>query len=259
MSAASRFYLALIGGFLFLPILVLVVFSFNASALMSFPLSGFTLDWYVKLSGNEALIHGFVTSFLIAQPVGLASAALGLLAALALTARDFRLRAAFVALLIVPFLVPKSVLAIAGVMITSRIGFERGAVMLIAGQTLVFLPFTAVILTAVMVRLDGRLEEAARDLGASPFETFRKAVFPQLKSALTAAYAVGVILSSSDLTLSMFLAGRTQPLSLIVASAFRRELSPELNAMQVVVLAITALAVVATELLRRGTTVARVK
>jgi spermidine/putrescine transport system permease protein len=251
MSRFSAVVLTLAAVFLYLPILVLAVFSFNDSELMAFPLSGFTLRWYGELAGNTAFHQGFVTSFLVAQPVGLIGMAVGLLAALALTSPRLRWRVGFAMLILVPFLVPKSVLSIAQAMIMSRVGLERGAVALIVAQSLVVVPFTTAMLAAVLIRLDPRLDEAARDLGATPLQSFRLVLLPQLKSALTGAFSIGVILSLADLTISMFLAGRTQPLSLMVASEFRRELRPDLNAMQVAVLALTAVIVAASEVYRR--------
>jgi len=251
MGRASLSVLIVAAGFLYLPLVVLAVFSFNDSALMAFPLSGFTLEWYRELAQNENFLRGFVTSFLIAQPVGILAMLFGLLASLALTAPGFRWRGLFAVLLLVPFLVPKSVLSIAQAMIMSRIGFERGATALILAQSLVALPFATALIAAVMVRLDPRLIEAARDLGASPWQAFLRVLLPQIRPALSGAYSVGVILSLADLTIAMFLAGRTQPLSLMVASEFRRELRPDLNAMQVVVLALTAVLVGLSEAYRR--------
>lgn len=242
--------LAAIGVFLYLPLAVLVIFSFNRAPVMAFPLSGFTLEWYEALIGHKAFLTGFLTSLLIAQPVGFLGMLLGLGAALALTAPRLRYRLSFVVLLLIPFLTPKSVLSIAQVMVMSRIGFERGAVALILAQTLMVIPFATAIVSAAAIRFDPRLEEAARDLGATAWQSFRRVVLPQLRPALGAAYSIGVILSLADLSISTFLAGRVQPLSLIVASQFRRELSPDLNAMQVVVLALTALLVAANELMR---------
>ena len=237
--------------FLYLPIAILTVFSFNASRLMAFPLSGFTLDWYRSLAGNTNFQSGFVTSFLVAQPVGIVGAGLGLTAALALTAAGRRVRIALAALLLVPFLVPKTVLSIAQTMVLSRFGLGRGATTLILAQVIVVIPFTTAIIASVLIRLDPRLAEAARDLGANPWVCFRRITFPQIKPAVMAAYSMGVILSLADLTIGLYLAGRTQPLSLIVASQFRRELSPDLNAMQVVVLVLTAFIVVLTEVYER--------
>lgn len=250
MSRASAAVLGLAAVVLYLPVAVLTVFSFNDSALMAFPLSGFTLRWYGDLAGNATFLQGFVTSVLIALPVGVLAMGLGLCAALALTAPGLRWRGAFAALVLLPFLVPKSVLAIAQAMILSRIGLERGAVALVLAQALVAVPFATALIAAVLIRFDARLTEAARDLGATPWQGFRLVLLPHLKGVLSGAFSVGVILSLADLTIAMFLAGRTQPLSMIVASEFRRELRPELNAMQVVVLALTAAIVAASEIYR---------
>ncbi|RAX41327.1 ABC transporter permease [Rhizobium tropici] len=250
----SRFVfvtLLLAVAFFYLPIAVLVIFSFNDSSLMAFPLSGFTLGWYEELASNAAFLHGFLTSFLISQPVGILSALIGLAAALALASPNLRWRPAFIMLVVLPFLIPKTVLSIAQAMLMSWVGLGRGAGALIAAQTLIAIPFTTTIIAAVLIRLDPRLEEAARDLGATAWLGFYRVTLPQLKGAIGAAYSIGVILSLADLVIGMFLAGRTQPLSLIVASEFRRELKPDLNAMQVIVLVLTAVIVTLSELYRR--------
>ncbi len=247
MTRRAGVVLAVTAAFLYLPIAILAVFSFNASRLMAFPLSGFTLDWYASLAANTKFQSGFVTSFLVAQPVGLSSAALGLGAALGLVSGGRTVRFGLAALLLVPFLVPKTVLCIAQSMVLARLGLDRGAATLVAAQIIVAVPFTTAIIASVLSRLDPRLEEAARDLGATPWTCFRRITFPQIKPAVSAAYSVGVILSLADLTIGLYLAGRTQPLSLIVASEFRREHSPDLNAMQVSVLALTAAIVILSE------------
>ncbi|MCJ8509450.1 ABC transporter permease [Rhizobium lemnae] len=251
MNSFSRSTLLLAVSFFYLPIVVLAIFSFNASSLMAFPLSGFTLEWYQALADNGAFHDAFITSFLVSQPVGILSALIGLAAALALASPALRWRTGFIVLIVLPFLVPKTVLSIAQAMLLSWTGLGRNAVTLIVAQTLVAIPFTTTIIAAVVIRLDRRLEEAARDLGATPWQSFRKVTLPQIKGAIGAAYSIGVILSLADLTISMFLAGRTQPLSLVVASQFRRELKPDLNAMQVVVLCLTAIILLLSELYRR--------
>ena len=257
MTRRAAIVLAVTAGFLYLPIAILAVFSFNASRLMAFPLSGFTLEWYGSLAANTKFQNGFVTSFLVAQPVGLLGAAFGLGGALALVSTGRAARLGLAGLLLVPFLVPKTVLSIAQSMVLARFGLDRGAATLIAAQVVVAVPFTTAIIASVLSRLDPRLEEAARDLGATPWMCFRRVTFPQIRPAVSAAYSVGVILSLADLTIGLYLAGRTQPLSLIVASEFRRELSPDLNAMQVSVLVLTALIVVMTELCGRIRTARR--
>jgi len=251
MKPARSVVLLLAALFLYLPVVILAVFSFNSSELMAFPLTGFTLRWYGDFFADENMLSGLLTSLILAQPVALLATLLGLLAALAFTTLRRFGALAFGLLLLIPFLVPKGVLAIAQVMLMSRLGIARGTLPLILAQVAVILPFTVLIIASVVVRLDKALEEAARDLGASPFQAFRRVVLPQLRMGLSAAYSIAVILSVSDLTLSLYLAGRTQPLSIIVASAFRTRLSPDLNAMQVLVLLATIVIVVAIELARR--------
>ena len=257
MTRRAAIVLAVTAAFLYLPIAILAVFSFNASRLMAFPLSGFTLEWYGSLAANTKFQNGFVTSFLVAQPVGLLGAAFGLGGALALVSAGRAVRLGLAGLLLVPFLVPKTVLSIAQSMVLARFGLDRGAATLVAAEVIVAVPFTTAIIASVLSRLDPRLEEAARDLGATPWMCFRRVTFPQIRPAVSAAYSVGVILSLADLTIGLYLAGRTQPLSLIVASEFRRELSPDLNAMQVSVLGLTALIVVVTEVYGRIRTARR--
>ena len=147
-DAMSRLVILTLGlavCFFYLPIVVLGIFSFNAASTMAFPLSGFTLSWYSDLFGNQAFLGGFVTSFLIAQPVGVLGALIGLMAALALTSPRMKFRAAFAILVLVPFLVPKTVLSIAQAMLMSWVGLGRGATALILAQTLVAIPFTTTI------------------------------------------------------------------------------------------------------------------
>lgn len=252
MTRRAVVVLAGAAAFLYVPIAVLAVFSFNASRLMAFPLSGFTLDWYRSLAVNTTFQGGFLTSFLVAQPVGVLSALLGLSAALTLVSGSRPVQAVLAGLLLLPFLVPKTVLSIAQCMVLARFGLERGTIALVMAQTIVCVPFTAALIASVLARLDRRLIEAARDLGATPWVCFRRITFPQIRPAVTAAYSIGVILSLADLTVSLYMAGRTQPLSLIVASQFRRDLSPDLNAMQVAVLVLTVAIVVATEVYGRS-------
>ena len=251
MTPGARLTLILCAIFLYIPIVALVVFSFDASGLMAFPLGEMTFRWYFDLARNSEMQEGLLVSFLVAQPVAVLATCLGLCAALGLTANDLRYRAGLGVLLIVPFLVPKAVLAMAQTMLLSRFGVPRGLFNLIGAEALITLPFALVILFSVLARLDPRLEEAARDLGATPMQAFWRITLPRLRSGLIVSYSLCVIFSLADLTLSTYLAGSTQPLSVIVASAFKTKLSPDLNALQVVMLALTAAIAGATAIGRR--------
>jgi spermidine/putrescine transport system permease protein len=143
-----------------------------------------------------------------------------------------------------PFAIPKAVLGMALIMMLSTVGLPRGAWALGAAHVLMTLPFSTILIAAALQRLDPRLVEAARDLGASPAQAFRRVTLPLLRPALSAAYSLAAILSISDLTLATYLSGRFQTLSVAVASSFRTELTPDLNALQTLVLvAIAAVAI----------------
>jgi spermidine/putrescine transport system permease protein len=136
-------------------------------------------------------------------------------------------------------------------MVIAQVGLDRGPVLLALSQTLVVLPFTTALLASVLLAIDPRLEEAARDLGASAWQRFRYVLFPLLRGVYTAAVSIGVILSLADVTLAQFLSGRAQTLSMVVASRFLREMTPDINAVQVILLTLTAMFVILAEVLRR--------
>jgi spermidine/putrescine transport system permease protein len=146
---------------------------------------------------------------------------------------------------------PKAVLGVAQAMVIAQVGLDRGPVLLALSQTLVVLPFTTALLASVLLAIDPRLEEAARDLGASAWQRFRYVLFPLLRGVYTAAVSIGVILSLADVTLAQFLSGRAQTLSMVVASRFLREMTPDINAVQVILLTLTAMFVILAEVLRR--------
>jgi spermidine/putrescine transport system permease protein len=241
--------------YLYLPIAVLFLFAFHDAEVMAFPFRGPTLRWFSELAANQPYIDGLVTSLAIAVPVGILSATLGLMGALALQAavkaRSATWVIGFAVLLMVPFLAPKAVLGVAQAMVIAQVGLDRGPVVLALSQTLVILPFTTALLASVLLAIDPRLEEAARDCGASAFTRFRLVLFPLLRGVFVAAVSIGVILSLADVTLAQFLSGGAQTLSMVVASRFLREMQPDINAVQVILLSLTALFVVLAEVLRR--------
>lgn len=241
--------------YLYLPIVMLAIFAFSEDEVIAFPITGVTVRWFTELSQNQPFIDGLLTSLRIAVPVGLVTATLGLFAALAVRSAVGPERFAwwvvpFILLLTIPFLTPKTVLGIAQSMAISELGLRRGPFVLGFSQALTILPFATALIAASLLRVDPRLEEAARDLGATPQQSFWRVLFPLICGAFIAAISVGVILSLADLVLANFLSGRAQPLSKVVASEFIRELKPDINAMQVVLLSVTAALVIAGEAFR---------
>jgi spermidine/putrescine transport system permease protein len=254
MGRVHRVILGLGVIYLYLPIAVLFLFAFHDADVMSFPFQGPTLRWFFELAGDRPYIDGLMTSLAIAFPVGLLSATLGLMGAFALQsavlARSSAWIVGFCILLLIPFLMPKAVLGVSQAIVLAQLDIARGPVVLALSQTLVVLPFTTALLASVLLGIDPRLEEAARDLGATAWVRMRQVLFPLVRGVFVAAMSVGTILSLADVVLAQFLSGRAQPLSMVVASRFLREMKPDINAVQVILLSLTALFVCIAVVLR---------
>jgi spermidine/putrescine transport system permease protein len=253
MSRLGTFWTWLVFGFMYLPIAMILLFSLNASDVMAFPLRGFTTDWYAAILADGRLGGGFLTTLTVAFPVAILTTLFGAAAALSLTLYPVRWRGAFVVVLLMPFLVPRLILAVSQLILFKETGIDRSLWTVIAGQSIIILPFSTLIIASVLIRIDRRLIEAAADLGASGWSSFRRVVLPLMGNGLLASWVIAFVLSSSEYVLTAFLSGREQPLSVLVASDFRFNLSPSLNALAVlIVLGNIALVVLAESIRRRS-------
>lgn len=251
MERLLKTYVWLVYAFMYLPVMVVALFSFNSAEMMAFPMTGFTLGWYDIAIHDRRLLGGFMNTLMIATPTAIIATALGAMAALALTRHRFRGRAAFAALLIVPFFIPKIILAVADVIGMAVVGIPHGLAMIIAAQSLIILPFSAMVIASVLIRLDHRLEEAAADLGASNWQVFTRVQLPLMRNGLIASFFIAFVLSSSEYVVTSFVAGRTQPLAIMVASDFRFHLSPKVDALATLIVVANILMVAVSELVRR--------
>ena len=251
MERILKAYVELVYAFMYLPVAVVALFSFNSAEMMAFPMTGFTLGWYDIAIHDGRLLGGLANSLLIAAPTALISTTLGAMAGLALTRHRFRGGLVFAALLIVPFFIPKIILAVADVIAMAVVGVPHGVAMIIAAQSLIILPFSTMVIASVLIRLDHRLEEAAADLGASGWQVFARVQFPLMRNELVASFFIAFVLSSSEYVVTSFVAGRTQPLAIMVASDFRFHLSPKLDALATLIVVANILLVAGSELVRR--------
>jgi spermidine/putrescine transport system permease protein len=173
------------------------------------------------------------------------------MAALVLTRHKFKGKTAFLALLVLPFFVPKLIFAIAQVTFLNDVGITKGLYTVWISQSMIILPFVTVIIASVLFRVDKRLEEAAGDLGATPWQTFRRVTLPLMKNGILAGSFISFVLSNAEYTVSYFTSGRAQPLSVLVASDFRFHLSPSLNALAMLIVFFNILVIVISEWFRR--------
>lgn len=244
--------------FLYAPLLLLVMFSFNDADVPSFPLSGFTTDAYEEFASNDQLKASVVTSIKVSALASLAAVGLGLLAAIALVRRRFFAKAAVAALLLSPLVIPYIVFAIALLILFYQINRLPGIALplsiwtLVIGHVVILLPAVILILAPRLERIDVRLEEAAHDLGAGWVRTFRSITLPLIWPALLSAFLISFVFSFDEIVLASFVAGDATTFPLYLFSQLRfPTLLPQVIAVAVIVFLVSMIVIVLTEVGRR--------
>jgi spermidine/putrescine transport system permease protein len=247
-----RGFFALVVVFLYAPIVVLLIFSFNNSDVPSFPLSGFTLHWYRQFIANGDLRQALETSALIAAVSSIGAVCLGVLSSIALTRRRFRAKAAVSALLLSPLVIPYVVFGISLLLLFHTMGVPNGVPTVVIGHIVITLPYTILVLVPRLEQLDVALEEAAADLGATRLATFRLVTLPLILPAVVSAFLIAFTTSFDEYAVASFVVGSrvTFPIYLYSALRFPSQL-PQVIAVAVVVLVVSLVVVVAAEVGRR--------
>ena len=238
--------------FLYAPILILLIFSFNKAEVPSFPLTGFTLHWYRDFVANADLRSALQTSAIIAAVSSAGAVALGVLASLALVRRRFRGKAPVSALLLSPLVIPYVVFGISLLLLFHQLGIPRSMLTVAIGHIVISLPYAILVLMPRLQQIDSSLEEAAYDLGASRLRTFRSITLPLILPAVLSAYLIAFTTSFDEYAVASFVVGTrvTFPIFLYSALRFPNQL-PQVIAVAVVVITISLLLVVAAEIGRR--------
>ena len=200
------FYVAMLV-LLYLPIGLLFVFSFNAATTLSFPLSGFTTEWYASVIGNGPMLAAARNSLLVGIGSATLATAVGALVALAVLRFDFRGRRLLLALAGFPLLFPYVVLGVAFFLLFVTIDVQRSLLTVMIGHTVIAVPFATLILLARVSGLDPALEDVAMDLGASYPVALRRVVLPLIGPSLLAAWLTCFIVSFDEIALAIFLVG----------------------------------------------------
>ena len=238
----DRSALALGFAFLYAPILLMVIYSFNASRLVTV-WGGFSLRWYAALLEDDALLAAAGVSLKVALVSSLLATVLGTLAALALARfGPFRSKNLFSFLIYAPLVMPEILMGLSLLLLFVALGTERGFATLIIGHTTLTLCFVAIIVHAKLVTLDQRLEEAAMDLGAGQATMFATILLPQLAPAIIAGFLLAFTLSLDDVVISSFVSGpgwTTLPMR--IYAQVRLGVSPEVNALSALLLAAVGL------------------
>ncbi len=244
--------------FLYLPLLLMALFSLNDSRMVT-SFSGFSLRWYAALWRNEALMEALFLSLRIAAISATMATILGILAGFALARLGrFRGRTAFAALMAAPLVMPEVIIGLSllllFVALESAFGFPaRGAGTVAVAHATFSAAYVAVVVQSRLAELDESLEEAAMDLGARPWGVFRQVTLPLAAPAVGAGWLLAFTLSLDDLVVASFVSGPgATTLPMVVFSAVRLGLTPELYALAtLLVLAVALALVLAWRLLRR--------
>lgn len=195
---------------LYLPVLLLPIFSFNASVTPSFPLTGFTLEWYAGLAGNGPMLNAAWNSLVVGASSALLSTILGICAARAITRRSFRGKQAAAGLIMAPLVLPEIIIAISLLVVILGLGIPLSLFTVILGHVLICVPYSVSVLVSGFEGFDPSLEEASRDLGETAIGTLRRVTLPVLAPAIVSSLLVSFTISLDEFILAFFLGG-TEP------------------------------------------------
>lgn len=244
-------YAALVYIFLFAPITVLVLFSFNSSPAASFPLQGFTLQWYYDLFRNEFMLSTLRNSLIIAVATAVLSVMLAAPAAYAVVRNDFVGRRLLRQLMILPMVVPPLMLGVGMLQLFSTAGITPSILTVISGHITYVVPYAFIMISAQQYGFDRRIEEAASDLGASPWAAARRVVVPLMWPAIFAAALFAFTLSLDEFIITFLLSGSTGTLPLHIWGQLRTDVSPEVNALGTLIVTTAILSLLAIQLSTR--------
>jgi putrescine transport system permease protein len=252
MSAFNLAAIVLGIGFLYLPIVVLVIYSFNDSRLVSV-WGGWSLRWYTELAGDAPLIDSAMTSLRLALLSATAATVLGTLSALALVRFGrFRGRLLFSAMIYAPLVMPEVISGLSLLLLFVAVAVDRGFWTVATAHTTMATCFVTVIVQSRLADFDRSLEEAAMDLGASPLRTFLSVTLPLILPAIAAAWMLAFALSLDDLVIASFTTGPgATTLPIRIYSEVRLGVKPEMNAVCSIMVGVVGIAVIAASVLAK--------
>ena len=248
-SALFAYSLAILA-FLYLPLLILTLYSFNDSRINAV-WTGFTFKWYIALLHNQRVLEALTNSLMIAAVSTFVSTILGTMAALALNRYTYKYKAVINGLLYLPILIPEIVMGLSLLVLFSQTSVPLGKVTLILAHITFCLSFVIITVNARLEGMHKDLEQAASDLYATPWQTFRYITFPLALPGIVAGALIAFTLSIDDFVISFFVAGpNSTTLPLYVYAMVKRGISPEINALSTVLMFATISLIIIAQILQ---------
>jgi spermidine/putrescine transport system permease protein len=236
-------YALVVYAFLFAPIAIVILMSFNSARYSSFPLEQFTGRWYAELIANASIWDSVQNSLLVAAATTALATTLGTMAAFALSRYQFRFKTAFTAVLLVPLIVPGIIMGVSLLSLYNFLGIPTSLLTVILGHTALALPYAALVIAARLQGFDRHLEEAAASLGAPYYRVFARVTLPLLAPGVIAAGLFAWTISFDEFIITFFVAGIRQTLPLRIWSLLKFGLSPTINAISTIILLVALLLV----------------
>ncbi len=236
--------------FMYLPILVLGFYSFNQSP-YSATWEGFTLDWYYKLYSDERILSALKNSLIVALCAVGISAVLGTLMAVGLARYQFWGKNLYRGISYLPLIIPDIAIAVATLVFLAAFAIPLSLWTIIAAHIVFCLAYIAVVVSSRLNNLDPHLEEAALDLGATPIQAFMKVLLPQLMPGIIAGCLLAFVLSLDDFLIASFTSGSgSNTLPIEIFSRIRTGVKPDMNALSVLLITVSAIVALIAELIR---------
>jgi spermidine/putrescine transport system permease protein len=221
--------------FLYLPIVTLIVYSFNGQGVGGFPPRNLTLDWYRMLFADDALWTSVLNSLLVALVAVVIALAFGIPAALALDRANFPGKAAFRRLVLLPLILPGIITGLSLLMLFRQTDVKLSLVTIVLGHGTALISVATTEVFAGLQKLDRAQEEASLDLGANYWQTFWRVTIPNLRLSIVGAALLIFTLSMDEIAVSFFLIGRDNTLPLEIWGRLRRGITPEINAISSII------------------------
>ncbi|GCL35687.1 ABC transporter permease [Anabaena aphanizomenioides LEGE 00250] len=236
--------------FMYLPILVLGFYSFNQSP-YSASWQGFTLEWYQKLFTDARILSAVKNSLLVACSAVAVSAVLGTMMAVGLARYNFPGKTLYRGISYLPLLIPDIAIAVSTLVCLAAFAIPLSIWTIVAAHIVFCLAYIGLVVSSRLNNLDPHLEEAALDLGATPIQAFIKVVLPQLMPGIISGCLLAFVLSLDDFLISSFTAGSgSNTLPMEIFSRIRTGVKPDINALSIMLISITATVAIIAELIR---------
>jgi len=233
----------LVFAFLYLPIVVVILLSFNASSVLSLPIQGFTFAWYTQVFQDDGLKTGLWNSLRVATVATLLASSFAVLAAFAIHRYRFFGRSSFRVAVNLPLLLPGVVTGVAMLAAFTQAGVEISLLTVILGHAIFGIPVAMGAVLTRLSRMPANLEEAGYDLGARPTQVFARVVCPYVRSSVISGALLAFTLSFDEVVVTIFLTGRDNTLPMEIWSRLRTQITPEIAAAATLVLVLSSVLV----------------